>query len=133
VYLNVMLALGVTSVFLTICVLNIHFKPEDENITGYCRTFVKLSSNVFCWNEASCCKKGKRKISAVGVTEKQNEVGMQKLQTEIQNLQAENDDQPVTWKEVAKKMDRFLFIMYASVFVFFTVIFVILMIIGSSM
>ena len=126
-----MLALGVASVFLTICILNIHFKPDNEELPGYCRAFVKVSSTVFCWKEASCCKKARRNVSVVGVTEEQIEVGTQKLKTEKQNLEAENNEESVTWQEVAKRMDQFFFNMYAFTYVFCTLIFVILMIIGS--
>ncbi|XP_048775589.1 neuronal acetylcholine receptor subunit alpha-3-like [Ostrea edulis] len=126
VYLNVMLAFGVTSVLLTIHILDIHFKPEDKKIPGYFRAFMKFSSRVCCWHEAKCCNKGHTEVSVIAVTEKENEVNRK-------NSDIENTEESFTWQEIAKKMDEFLFFMYASIFIVFTVIFVIIMMIGSSM
>jgi hypothetical protein len=121
-----MLALGVTSVLLTIHILDIYFKSEEEEITGCLRVFVKFSSRVYCRNGARCCKKGDTSVSTFAVTEKEG--GM-----DIQHIDKENIEETLTWQEVAKRMDEFLFSLYIALFIICTAILLIMFIIGFSM
>ncbi|XP_048778881.1 acetylcholine receptor subunit beta-like [Ostrea edulis] len=112
VYLNVMLSLGISSVLFTIHILTIHFKPEEEEIPGYLRTFAKFT----------CCKSKDTKVSVIAVSEKENEVNKQ-------NTEKENRE--FTWQEIAKKIDALLFWMYAFMFALLSLVFGIIMTIGS--
>jgi hypothetical protein len=112
-----MLGLGVSSVFFTIYVLSIHFKPEEEEIPGYLRKFAKFSCR------RCCCKSDDTKVSVINISEKENEVNHQNVEKEYADI---------TWQMVAKKIDILLFWMYALMFVLLSVIFVIVMTIGSD-
>jgi hypothetical protein len=116
VYLNVMLSLGVSSVLLTIYVLSIHFKSEEEEIPGYLRTLANFSCTV-------CYRNDGTKVSVITVSEKENEANKQ-------NTEKENTE--LTWQDIAVTIDALLFWMYACMFLLLSLIFGIIMAMGSS-
>ncbi|XP_062589969.1 acetylcholine receptor subunit beta-like [Saccostrea cucullata] len=123
-YLNVMLALGVSAVLFAIYVINIHLKPEEEEIPRYLQFIAKISSTVCCFKEIGCCcKKDKTEVTVISDTENED---VRKL-----GKGYEENEKSFTWQETAKIMDMLLFRIYFFMFILMTLAFVIIMAIGS--
>ncbi|XP_048775587.2 acetylcholine receptor subunit beta-type unc-29-like [Ostrea edulis] len=63
IFMNVMLSLGVSSVILTIHIINIYFKPEEDEIPLYLKVLAKITARISFFNkERCCCKKSDSKV-----------------------------------------------------------------------
>lgn len=121
-----MLSLGVSSVILTIHIINIYFKPEEDEIPLYLKVLAKITARISFFNkERCCCKKSDSKVSDA-VLENEDK----KREIDAGN---ENIEESLTWQEIAKKMDILLFCVYSFLFISLTMGFIIIMGIGSSM
>ena len=60
VYLTIILVLSALSVILTIFVLDVYFKPDDDNVPNWLQSLTRgFLVRVTCWN-AKCCYQGKQ-------------------------------------------------------------------------
>lgn len=102
VYLIIMLAMGVTSVLLTIYILKCHHSPEDKPIPHYLKVFCELVGKISC----ICCKK-------------KNVVDGQDIEEKVK-APVENNEPELTWQDVTKILDNFFFKLYAIILLLLT-------------
>jgi hypothetical protein len=99
-----MLALGVTSVILTIYILKCHHSPAEKPIPNYLRKFCFVAAKLGCFHSSCFSRK-----NAVGKAEKDEKTDVSKTPIESE------PESELTWPEVTMILDNFFFKWYALV------------------
>lgn len=120
-YLVLILSLGVVSVCLTIFVLSLHFKPEEEKIPEWVKTLTNsFLIRVACMKKCGSCSRG----SKVDEAHLSDTTMLKKLKVDEKNDLTSADgksDQELTWQQLSEIMDRVFFNIYISIIVIVTV------------
>jgi hypothetical protein len=121
VYLVLILFLGVVSVCLTIFVLSLHFKPEEEKIPEWVKTLTNSCLIRVAWmKKCGSCSKGS-KVDEAHLTDT---TILKKLTVDEKNdlnTTEGKSDQELTWQHLSKIMDRVFFNIYISIIAIVTV------------
>lgn len=125
-YLAFILTLGAISVCLTIFVLSLHFRPEDEPVPNWLKTFTSA-----CLAKLACVKSPclRRKRSKVGVVEQLAPTTKHKLSHTEKKMpipidMADEDDDEVpelSWQQLSKIMDKVFFNIYIALICLVTI------------
>lgn len=118
VFLNLMLAIGVSSVFLTILVIHTHFKSEDEEISNFTESISIFVAKIVCWRHYTCCCRSTDN-SSVGVVSLQEKGGNFKNIDPIRNR--------LKWQDVAKILDALFFRVYLWLIIIMIIIYAVIM------
>ncbi|XP_061164531.1 acetylcholine receptor subunit beta-like [Saccostrea echinata] len=120
VYLNVMLGIAVASSLLTIFVINIHFTPEEEEVSEYIQSLAKFGAQMVCWKHSCCRTTDKSTVDVLPYTDK----------IDLESV-AVNNNCEFAWPEIAKILDAFFFRVYVLLMVILTTAFAVVMAMGS--
>lgn len=108
IYLAFILTLGALSVILTIIVLVLHHKTEDEPIPNWLQTFAtKYLSKIACLGKCGCLNK--KKVEDVQLFEHTNTFP-EKDKDEL--APDDNKENGLTWQSLSKMLDRVFFNIY---------------------
>jgi len=124
-YLAFILTLGAISVCLTIFVLSLHFRPEDEPVPKWLKTFTSAFLAKLACVKSPCVR---RKRSKVGVVEQlaptKHKLSHTEKKMPIPIDMADEDDDEVpelSWQQLSKIMDKVFFNIYISLICLVTI------------
>lgn len=126
VYLLLMLGCGVSTVLLTIHIIDLYLTPEEEKIPKYLLTLTKSLSKLVCWKHGRIC--GNENQASVSVINVKN--GDLEPETLKGHLEDCNKEDAISWKIAAKVLDIFLFRVYIILVLSLSAVFICLMYLG---
>ena len=125
VFLNLMLAFGVMSCFLTILVINTHFKPEEEEIPKSVESIANCIAKMVCWKQYGCCRRPDNStVDVLSLSEKNNSEN-----TPVKGRG--NGD--LTWQDVARILDALFFCAYAWLLIITVALFTYIMTLRNTL
>lgn len=123
VYLVFILVLGVISVCLTIFVLNLQFRPEEEEVPKWLKKITKSCLlRLICMKTCkSCCKSSK--VVDSRMIEKKAIIKLKDLQTDNQpEVEDTEEKMELTWQQLSKIMDNVFFNVYITLIAAVTIV-----------
>ncbi|KAJ8308725.1 hypothetical protein KUTeg_013599, partial [Tegillarca granosa] len=109
IYLALILALGTISVLCTIVVLNVYFRPDDEEIPTYLNDYIiPCLARLVCHRSCCCCRNKRGKNTSRVEPLKSDEVIDQSTFEETSDM---------TWQEFAKILDKLFFFLFIRILV----------------
>ena len=125
VYLMMMLALSASSVLVTAFVLRLHFKPETERLGAAGACITRCLRGITCTTSGGGSKKGQ-------VYEVNSDVTSEGGGAKEREVDEKEEEEGITWQELAVVLDWFCFLLFALIAVVSTSVLFIVMVVGSS-
>nr|XP_034301289.1 acetylcholine receptor subunit beta-like [Crassostrea gigas] len=119
VFLNLMLAIGVSAVFLIILVIHTHFKSEDEEISNFTENISIFVAKMVCLRHYTCCRSTDN--SSVGV------VSLQEKGGNFNDIHVDPIRNRLKWQDVAKILDALFFRVYLWLIIIMIIIYAVIM------